>query len=142
MAQRQLTPYSLEEAIKYAANDTQKETLSHYIDSFRTGNLQSYRASQKTWVKDTSPRVEHILGFVDSYVDPYGVRAQWEGAVCIADEHETARMKSFVEKAPYFATLLPWATEENHGKGPFEKEILSVLDFSILHGMNLVTQQR
>lgn len=131
----QLITRSLNEALKYTANPTQAATLSHYISAFRTGSMTAYHASQKTWVQDSSPPVEHVLGFVDSYTDPYGVRAQFEGAVCIADERETSRMKAFVEKASYFATLLPWATPENNGKGPFEKDILTLPNFQILHGM-------
>lgn len=96
--------------------------------------MNAYRASQKLWVRDNSPSIEHIIGFVESYCDPYGVRAQWDGAVCLADEDETRRMKAFVDKSAYFASMLPWATEENNGKGPFEKEVLSIPNFSILHG--------
>jgi len=111
--------------------------LSHYINSFRTGSMGAYRESQKSWVTDVAPSVENILGFVESYVDPYGVRAQWEGAVCIADHDETKRMDAFIAKSSDFARLLPWATSENNGKGPFEKEVLSVPQFTILHGENL-----
>lgn len=130
----QLTTRSLNEALKYTANPTQAATLSHYISAFRTGSMTAYHASQKTWVQDPSPPVEHILEFVESYTDSYGVRAHFEGAVCIADERETSRMKAFVEKASQFATLLPWATPENDGKGPFEKDVLVLPNFEILHG--------
>jgi hypothetical protein len=42
-------------------------------------------------------------------------------------------MEAFVAKTAKFATLLPWATAENSGKGPFEKEILDIPHFAIVH---------
>ena len=92
---------------------TQAAILTHYIESFRTGSLKPCREAQKVWVKDNSPSIEHILGFVETYRDPQGVRAEWEGVICIADAEETKKMKAFVDNAAKFATLLPWATAEN-----------------------------
>jgi dipeptidyl-peptidase-3 len=86
------------------------------------------------WVNDKSPSIEHILGFVETYRDPHGVRAEWEGVVCIADAEETKKMKTSVDNAAKFATLLPWARVENKGQGPFEKCSLDIPDFAIVHG--------
>jgi dipeptidyl-peptidase-3 len=124
----------LQKASKHAANKRQTEILSHYIKSFQTGSLTAFRESQKCWVKDVSPSIDNILGFVEPYRDPHGIRAEWEGIVCIADPAETAKMKAFVENAVNFSRLLPWATDENDGKGPFEKESLEIPGFTIMHG--------
>ncbi|KAL9103559.1 MAG: hypothetical protein Q9163_001397 [Psora crenata] len=80
---------ALNEAVKYAASTEQITLLSDYVESFSTGSLEAYRKSQKTWVTVISPRLENILGFVEPYRDPYGVRAEWEGAVRISDPGET-----------------------------------------------------
>ncbi|KAK8053999.1 dipeptidyl peptidase III [Apiospora saccharicola] len=74
----------LQNATEYAANDTQRKFLAEYIESFRTGNLEAYRDSKRTWISDQAPKVENIFGFVEPYRDPYGVRAEFEGLVAIA----------------------------------------------------------
>jgi len=125
----------LAEASKYAANETQRRFLAEYIESFETGSLQSYRNSQRTWIKDTQPRVENIFGFVEPYRDPYGTRAEFEGLVAIADPKETKILTKLVEYSATFIRRLPWANElENDGKGPFEKALFEPPDFSSIHG--------
>lgn len=128
----------LAEASKYAANDLQKDTLRAYIESFRTGSLDAYRASQRIWVRDRAPRVENIFGFVEPYRDPHGVRAEFEGLVAIAaDDGETKMLTRLVENSARFIRRLPWAAPGNDGKGPFEKSLFEPPDFSSIHGMCL-----
>ncbi|KAL8719048.1 MAG: hypothetical protein Q9181_008119, partial [Wetmoreana brouardii] len=47
--------HSLERASRYAATSTQQVFLKQYQQSFQTGNLELYKESQKTWVKDIAP---------------------------------------------------------------------------------------
>ncbi|TFB00581.1 putative dipeptidyl peptidase 3 [Trichoderma ghanense] len=96
----------------------------------------AYRMSQKTWVTDISPRVENILGFVEPYRDPYGVRAEWEGVICISDPDETSRLKELVDNSTRFIRMLPWAVPgENDGKGPFEANCFQAPNFTIVHAL-------
>lgn len=125
---------ALIEAVKYAASDTQAALLLDYIESFSTGSLKAYRKSQKKWVTDISPRVENILGFVEPYRDPYGVRGEWEGAVCISDPDVTSKLKALVDGSTKFIRMLPWAVPgENDGKGPLEASLFQAPDFAIVH---------
>ena len=122
-------------AKKYVANDKQDRVLSGYIECFQTGSMSAYRASQKAWVTDKSARVENVLGFVEPYRDPFGVRAEWEGLVGIADPSETAVLKRFVERSSTFIRELPWVVEaENNKKGPFENNSFEPPDFTSVHG--------
>lgn len=123
----------LAEASNYAANDLQRELLRKYIESFQTGSLDTYRESQRIWVKDKGPRVENIFGFVEPYRDPHGIRAEFEGLVAIADDEETKLLARLVENSAKFIQGLPWATPENGGKGPFEKNLFEPPDFSSIH---------
>jgi dipeptidyl-peptidase-3 len=98
---------ALTEASKYVSNDNQAAIISAYIESFRTGSLKAYRKSQQKWVKDILPRAEHILGFVEPYRDPYGVRAEFEATVCISVPDETVKVKALVEGSTRYIRMLP-----------------------------------
>ncbi|KAK4452742.1 peptidase family M49-domain-containing protein [Podospora aff. communis PSN243] len=123
----------LAEAANYAANERQREFLQAYIESFRTGSLDTYRNSLRSWAKDKSPRVENIFGFVEPYRDPHGTRSEFEGLVGIADDTETALLAKLVESSAKFIRRPPWATPENDGKGPFEKSLFEPPDFSSIY---------
>lgn len=125
---------NLAEASKYAANDTQRKFLTEYIESFRTGSLDTYRDSQRTWITDKGPKVENIFGFVEPYRDPYGIRSEFEGLVAIADAEETILLSLLVEHSDKFIRRLPWASAENNGKGVFEKSLFDPPDISSIHG--------
>jgi hypothetical protein len=68
--------YSLRNALLYVQNPTQVAILERYIESFNTGSLDACREAQKYWVKDTAPPIDHIIGFVETYRDPHGVRVE------------------------------------------------------------------
>ncbi|KAK4203675.1 dipeptidyl peptidase [Triangularia verruculosa] len=125
----------LTQAADFAANDTQVQFLKKYVESFQTGSLNTYRESQRIWVQDKAPRVENIFGFVEPYRDPYGIRAEFEGLVAIADDNETRLLTRLVEDSGKFICRLPWATAENGGKGPFEKSLFDPPDFSSIHSL-------
>ncbi|KAI1754488.1 peptidase family M49-domain-containing protein [Xylaria castorea] len=124
---------NLNKASEYAANYTQRDFLDKYIESFRTGSLDVYRDSQRTWVTDRGPKIENIFGFVEPYRDPYGVRSEFEGLVAIADDEETVLLSALVEHSDKFIRRLPWASVENSGKGTFEKSLFEPPDFSSIH---------
>ncbi|KAI1331974.1 peptidase family M49-domain-containing protein [Xylariaceae sp. FL0255] len=126
---------NLARAKEHAANDIQRKFLTEYIGSFTTGSLHVYRDSQRSWVSDKAPKVENILGFVEPYRDPYGVRAEFEGLVAIADAEETKLLSNLVEHSDTFIRKLPWVSPENNGKGLFEKSLFDPLDFSSIHAL-------
>ena len=125
---------SLEQAAKFAAHKGQEEYLLLCSASFRTGELETYRDSQRSWVQDKMPSVESIFGFVEPYRDPHGTRAEFEGLVAIMDPEETKTLARLVEHSDTFIRRLPWAGGEvNNGKGPFEKALFEPPDFTSIH---------
>lgn len=125
----------LEKAKQYASNSNQLQVLTRNIESFRTGSMIAFEESQKAWVKDVAARVENVMGFVEPYRDPAGIRAEWEGVVGIADPDEAASLKRLVDSSTDMIRQLPWALEGvNDGKGPFEKGHFESPDFTCLHG--------
>lgn len=127
--------FALTEAENYAGNSKQTQFLAHYIECFRTGSLEAFQESQKAWVTDVSARVENLIGFIEPYRDPAGIRSEWEAMIGIADPDETSRLKHFVENSTVIIRQLPWAVEGvNDGKGPFEKSLFEAPDFTSVHG--------
>ena len=133
--QLQVVCESLERASEYASNDKQRAFLREYVQSFRTGSTAPYRASQRIWVQDYQPSVEAVIGFIEPYRDPYGIRAEFEGLAAVVDKEATKKLTELVETAPRYIRRLPWAQgfTENDGKGPFEKDKFDNPDFTSLH---------
>lgn len=127
---------ALTKAKEYASNTKQTEFLTHYIEYFRTGNLDAFWKSQEVWVTDVSARVENLIGFIEPYRDPAGIRSEWEAMIGIADPDETSRLKHFVESSTSIIRQLPWAVESvNDDKGPFEKSLFEAPDFTSVHAL-------
>ncbi|KAI9719973.1 MAG: hypothetical protein M1812_003098 [Candelaria pacifica] len=122
-------------AKKYAANDLQKRYIEQLQESFKVGNIEPYKESQRIWVRDFAPSVETIFGFVEPYRDPHGMRAEFEGLVAFVDTEETKSLTSLVDSSANFIRRLPWAigSQENDGKGPFEKNTFEPPDFTSIH---------
>ncbi|KAM7189743.1 dipeptidyl-peptidase 3 [Rhypophila sp. PSN 637] len=111
----------LTQAIEHASPGEQEAALSYLVESFRTGNYEAFGEAHKIWVKDKAPSVEHCMGFLFGYRDPFGARAE-------------CKMKDLVAKSTELVRTLPWAVAgENDGKGPFEPTEPDVPDFAIIH---------
>ncbi|KAH0839490.1 peptidase family M49-domain-containing protein [Lanmaoa asiatica] len=91
---------ALQEAKKYTANDNQTAMLDGYIKSFETGSIEEHQKGSTAWVKDIGPVVESYIGFIETYVDPYGGRAEWEGFTAIVDKALSAKYEQLVNDAP------------------------------------------
>ncbi|KAG9250319.1 dipeptidyl peptidase III [Emericellopsis atlantica] len=126
----------LEKAAEYASNETQASLARENIKYFQTGDIEHFFSAQRLWATDRSPRVEHVIGFMESYRDPYGVRCEWEGIASISDPDETSKLDGLIQDATKFIRLLPWAVPgENDGKGPFEPSEFTAPNFTIVHAL-------
>ena len=116
---------AIKKAAHYTANDTQKSMLDAYALSFGTGSLNAFRSAQTHWVKDLGPTVETNIGFVETYRDPAGIRAEWEGFVAMVNKERTAAFGRLVSAAPTLIPSLPWPSS-------FEKDTFQAPDFTSL----------
>ncbi|KAH9899428.1 aflatoxin-detoxifizyme [Cubamyces lactineus] len=123
---------ALTEAKKYAANDQQVAMLDGYIESFKTGSIDAHIKGSEHWVKDIGPVVESYIGFVETYVDPYGGRAEWEGFTAIVDKQLSAKYETLVRDAPELIKSLPWGKD-------FEVDVFRKPDFTALEVVTFAT---
>ena len=101
---------ALDQALPYAASASQRRTLELLATYFRTGEPERFREAQREWVRE-SPPVDAILGFVESYADPRGVKALFEGFVGAIDEPRSEVLRRLAANAQYFEDQKPWAQE-------------------------------
>ncbi|KAF8554646.1 hypothetical protein OG21DRAFT_1412103 [Imleria badia] len=122
---------ALQQAKKYTANDNQTAMLDGYTKS-QTGSIEEHQKGSTAWVKDVGPVVESYIGFIETYVDPYGGRAEWEGFTAIVDKALSAKYDKLVNEAPELIKVLPW--------GPaFEVDQFKKPDFTALEILHFAT---
>ncbi|KAK2760967.1 hypothetical protein FQN54_002209 [Arachnomyces sp. PD_36] len=108
-----------------ADNDTQRKMHGEYQKSFTTGSLEAFKESQRYWIQDKGPMVESDIGFVETYRDPHGTRAEWEGFVAMVNKERTEAFGKLVESAESMIPKLPWSED-------FEKDKFLSPDFTSL----------
>ncbi|KAI9339804.1 peptidase family M49-domain-containing protein [Zopfochytrium polystomum] len=123
---------AIRRAMFCCANETQRKMVEAYAMSWETGEMELHKESQRLWIKDVGPVVESNVGFVETYKDPAGVRAEWEGFVAIVNKDQTAKFGALVDAAESFLALLPWPRA-------FEKDVFNRPDFTSLEVLSFCT---
>ena len=98
--------YWLEQA-STVAKGAQKQTIDELIGYYRSGNLSQFDTYSISWVQDTLSKVDFVNGFIETYGDPLGYRASWEGLVNFRDEEATRRTETISAEAQWFEDHSP-----------------------------------
>ncbi|GAA5989450.1 hypothetical protein JCM10908_000478 [Rhodotorula pacifica] len=102
---------ALLKAKEYARDENQAKMLDKYVDSFKSGDIEAHKDGSRHWVKDVGPVVETYIGFIESYVDPFGARAEFEGFVAVVNKEQSRKYNTLVDRAPELIEDLPWGKD-------------------------------
>lgn len=105
-------------------SDAQRRTARHLADYLETGSIASFEQSNLAWLSD-DPVVELVMGFIETDLDPRGIKGEWEGLVGIVDEQTTALMRGLADHIQHFEDASPWPDEfrKTHGRVFLKKAI-------------------
>lgn len=98
---------NLEKASEYADSPEQQAVIRKLIDYYHTGDLRKFDEYSIMWVEDTTPRVDFINGFIESYGDPLGMTGSWEAIVNFKDLEASHRTETIAGNAQWFEDHSP-----------------------------------
>ena len=98
---------NFEKASQYADSPEQQAVIRKLIDYYHTGDLRKFDEYSIMWVEDTTPRVDFINGFIESYGDPLGMTGSWESIVNFKDLEASHRTETIAGNAQWFEDHSP-----------------------------------
>lgn len=99
--------YWLQQAKTVAENDRQAEVIDRLIQYYRSGDLHTFDEYTILWVQETEGQVDFTNGFTESYGDPLGMKASWEGIANFKDLQATERTRKLAANAQWFEDHSP-----------------------------------
>jgi dipeptidyl-peptidase-3 len=96
----------LRSALPYAA-PAMRRALEALIRFYESGDQADRIAYDIAWVEDGQSPVDTINGFIETYLDPRGVKGAWEGIVCYVNTDKTTSLARLAALAGWFEARLP-----------------------------------
>lgn len=126
-ADLEATIYYIEKAIPFASGPYQQETIRKLAKHFRTGDLEDFRQFNIHWVGDTSS-IDFIHGFIEVYLDPMGLKAEFESSIFWADQQLSKSIREIGANARYFEERMPWEDKyKNMDVKPLKANFVNVV---------------
>lgn len=72
--------------------------LGELIAFYQTGEMEHHLAYSKLWVQNQDPVIETYQGFIETYRDPHGVRAEMEAFVAAVNPATSKLLERLLEK--------------------------------------------
>ncbi len=99
--------YWLDKAVEVAENEKQAAVLRKLVEFYRTGDLKTFDEYTILWVQETEAMVDFTNGFTETYGDPLGLKASWEGYANFKDLDATKRTEQLSRNAQWFEDHSP-----------------------------------
>ncbi len=116
----------LEKAKSVALNEVQAREIGILIDYYRSGDLKLWDDYNVLWAGNTGSSVDYINGFIETYNDPMGMKANWEAIVDYKDIEATKRTALITANAQWF--------EDNSPVNPaYRKETVTGIAASVIN---------
>ena len=101
----------LEKAVEVAENPKQQEVIQKLIEFYKTGDLRTFDEYSILWIQEQEGFIDFTNGFIETYGDPLGMKASWEGYVNLKDQAATERTQKLSENAQWFEDHSPVASQ-------------------------------
>lgn len=98
---------NLEKALPYAETSQQEASIKELIRYYTTGDLRAFDAYSILWTEDTTPVVDFVNGFIESYGDPLGMTGSWESIVNFKNQKASHRTEVISNAAQWFEDHSP-----------------------------------
>lgn len=98
----------LKQALPYACNPQQKESIQALITFYQTGNAEDFDTHSVAWTLDRDSNVYFINGLIESYEDPLGVACTFESIVAFKNPIQTAKVSKITENIQWFEDHMPF----------------------------------
>lgn len=99
--------YWLEKASEVAENPEQEAVIHRLVEYYKTGDLRTFDRYSIMWIKEQEGTIDFTNGFIETYGDPLGMKASWEGYVNLKDQAATERTRKLSENAQWFEDHSP-----------------------------------
>ena len=96
------------EAAAPHATETMARALRALVKFYQTGEEADRIAYDIAWVQDKDSPVDTINGFIETYMDPRGIKGSWEALVFYVNQEKTAGIRKLAANAQWFEDRMPW----------------------------------